>query len=92
MTLKLPIPVETKGCNFPNNLGFHSTAMLPQAENAWTIFEAAHLLNRAGFGGNPSQIKALHALGREKAVDSLMVNPSSARTIRRWGCSGEDEK
>jgi len=47
------------------------TAMLPKAENSWTIFEAAHLLNRAGFGGAPGAIKSFHALGREKAVDSL---------------------
>jgi uncharacterized protein (DUF1800 family) len=46
--------------------------MLPQAADSWTIFEAAHLLNRAGFGGNPSEIMALHALGRVKAVDSLL--------------------
>lgn len=47
--------------------------MLPQAEENWTIFEAAHLLNRAGFGGNPSEIKAFHTLGRTKAVDSLLT-------------------
>jgi uncharacterized protein (DUF1800 family) len=51
--------------------------MLPQANDSWTIFEAAHLLNRAGFGGNPAEIKAFHALGRIKAVDSLL-NPSEA--------------
>lgn len=49
--------------------------MLPQASDSWSIFEAAHLLNRAGFGGNPDEIKALHTLGRIKAVDSLL-NPS----------------
>lgn len=48
--------------------------MLSKAEDSWTIFEAAHLLNRAGFGGSPGEIKALHALGRTKAVDSLL-NP-----------------
>ena len=47
--------------------------MLEQAKESWTIFEAAHLLNRAGFGGNPSEIKSFHALGREKAVDLLIV-------------------
>lgn len=51
--------------------------MLPQAPDQWTIFEAAHLLNRAGFGGNPDEIKTLHALGRSKAVDFLL-NPSEA--------------
>ncbi len=51
--------------------------MLPKADNSWTLFEAAHLLNRAGFGGSPDEIRALHALGREKAVDSL-VAPTEA--------------
>jgi uncharacterized protein (DUF1800 family) len=46
--------------------------MLPKADDTWTLFEAAHLLNRAGFGGSPQEIKALHALGRVKAVDSLI--------------------
>ena len=50
----------------------NSPTMLPKAEKSWTLFEAAHLLNRAGFGGSPSDIKNLHALGREKAVDSLL--------------------
>lgn len=47
--------------------------MLPQADETWTIFEAAHLLNRAGFGGSPAEIKTFHALGRTKAVDSLIA-------------------
>ena len=51
--------------------------MLPQADDSWTIFEAAHLLNRAGFGGSPGEIKAFHALGRIKAVDSLL-NPTES--------------
>lgn len=46
--------------------------MLPKAKNDWTLFEAAHLLNRAGFGGNPSEIKTFHALGRQQAVESLI--------------------
>jgi uncharacterized protein (DUF1800 family) len=47
--------------------------MLPQADNPWTLFEAAHLLNRAGFGGSPDAIKAFHAQGRTQAVDSLFT-------------------
>ncbi len=49
--------------------------MLLQADNSWTIFEAAHLLNRAGFGGSPSEIKTFHALGRTQAVD-LLISPT----------------
>jgi uncharacterized protein (DUF1800 family) len=91
MTLKLPILFKIKGCNFPHHLGFHSTAMLPQAENSWTIFEAAHLLNRAGFGGSPPEIKALHALGREKAVDSLIAptEPLDAFPVPEWSTADQ---
>ena len=46
--------------------------MFEKAGNSWTIYEAAHLLNRAGFGGNPAEIKRLHELGREAAVESLL--------------------
>ncbi|MES2660225.1 MAG: DUF1800 domain-containing protein [Verrucomicrobiota bacterium] len=60
--------------------------MLPKADKPWTLFEAAHLLNRAGFGGNPSDIKALHSLGREKAVDSLLspTEPINAFPVPEW--------
>jgi uncharacterized protein (DUF1800 family) len=50
-----------------------SPVMLAQAEDSWTMLEAAHLINRAGFGGSPAEITALHALGREKAVESLVT-------------------
>ncbi len=52
--------------------------MLPQAEPSWTLNEAAHLLNRAGFGGSPAEIKAFHVLGRVKAVDSLLTTGDDA--------------
>jgi uncharacterized protein (DUF1800 family) len=60
--------------------------MLPRASETWTIFEAAHLLNRAGFGGNPSEIKVFHALGRDKAVDSLIAptEPLDAFPVPAW--------
>lgn len=60
--------------------------MLPQAEEPWTIFEAAHLLNRAGFGGSPAEIQSLHALGRMKAVDSLVApaEPLDAFPLPAW--------
>lgn len=47
--------------------------MLAQAESTWTLREAAHLLNRAGFGGSPAVIDAFHALGRLGAVDALLA-------------------
>ncbi|MES2477069.1 MAG: DUF1800 domain-containing protein [Verrucomicrobiota bacterium] len=51
--------------------------MLPQADSAWTAYDAAHLLNRAGFGGSPEDVRALHAMGREKAVESF-ISPTEA--------------
>ena len=40
----------------------------PIPENLWDRKLAAHLLNRAGFGGTPSDIEALVRMGPEKAV------------------------
>ncbi|MCX6964819.1 MAG: DUF1800 domain-containing protein [Verrucomicrobia bacterium] len=43
---------------------------LPVSE--WTPQAAAHLLNRAAFGGTPDEIQKLHALGHRGAVESLL--------------------
>ncbi len=39
-------------------------------EDAWA--RAAHLLRRAGWGGNPREIEEFASLGREEAVDRLL--------------------
>ena len=36
--------------------------------NQWNFTTAAHLLNRAGFGGPPAEIEKIHALGPEAAA------------------------
>jgi uncharacterized protein (DUF1800 family) len=43
-----------------------------ETTNQWTLTQAAHLLNRAGFGGTPKEIHTLHGMGREKALAYLM--------------------
>lgn len=60
--------------------------MLPKSDDNWTLFEAAHLLNRAGFGGSPDEIRAFHSLGRFKAVDSLVspAEPADAFPLPAW--------
>jgi len=60
--------------------------MLQKADDQWTLFEAAHLLNRAGFGGSPDDVRAFHSLGRFKAVDSLIspTEPDDAFPIPSW--------
>ncbi len=49
---------------------------LPSSD--WTPAHAAHLLNRAGFGGSPAEIAALHALGPAAAVNSLIHGDEDA--------------
>jgi uncharacterized protein (DUF1800 family) len=44
----------------------------PLARGKWDFAAAAHLLNRAGFGGTPKEIEALHSRGLEKAVAHLV--------------------
>src|SRR5258705_11626742 len=38
----------------------------------WNYVTAAHLLNRAGFGGRPAEIEAAVKLGLEKTVERLI--------------------
>ena len=46
--------------------------LTPLPDSEWTPQAAAHLLNRAGFGGTPDEIQKLHALGHRGAVESLL--------------------
>ena len=76
---------------------------LPASE--WTPRAAAHLLNRAGFGGSPEEIQKLHALGHRGAIESLLgageeldlfpapeMKPMSARmrALKKETLSGEE--
>ncbi|HWF18842.1 MAG TPA: DUF1800 domain-containing protein [Verrucomicrobiae bacterium] len=42
------------------------------AKKNWNFTTAAHLLNRAGFGGTPKEIAALESMGLEQAVAHLV--------------------
>src|SRR5512139_562060 len=46
--------------------------LTPLKPSAWSFEAAAHLLNRAGFGGTPAEIEALRRRGPEAAVESLL--------------------
>ncbi len=48
----------------------------PLDATEWTRERAAHLLERAGFGGTPAQVERLHALGLRGAVAQL-VRPAA---------------
>ena len=49
----------------------------PTAQDPFDRIKAAHLLNRAGFGGNAQEIDKVLKLGPEKAVDWLLDFPNS---------------
>ncbi|MGK0187317.1 MAG: hypothetical protein ACI9R3_003104 [Verrucomicrobiales bacterium] len=69
--------------------------MLKQADDAhWNLRSAAHLLNRAGFGGNPDQISKLHARGRRGAVNHLLGTPDESELFPEpdWMAPDEIEK
>jgi uncharacterized protein (DUF1800 family) len=44
----------------------------PLAKDRWSFEMAAHLLNRAGFGGTPAEIQKLADLGPDQAVSFLL--------------------
>jgi uncharacterized protein (DUF1800 family) len=44
----------------------------PLSSGKWNYDSAAHLLNRAGFGGSPSDIERLANLNQEKAISYLI--------------------
>ena len=46
----------------------------------WNERTAAHLLNRAGFGGTPADIEAVHRRGLSDAVRGLVDIPPEATT------------
>ncbi len=48
----------------------------PLKPESWNYETAAHLLNRAGFGGTPNAIAQLQAQGLEGAVDRLLQPPN----------------
>ena len=82
--LLYPIPVLAQfpvDSNWTNNLE-------PISRNSWNYDAAAHLLERAGFGGSPDEIAALTAMTPEAAVRSLVHFESSASGLPAFEHSG----
>ena len=44
----------------------------PISNNEWSLEKASHLLERAGFGGTPEEIKKIFSFGPDKATDYLV--------------------
>jgi len=52
--------------------------LTPLLAHQWDLQKAAHLLNRAGFGGTPDEIKAFCELGFEHAVQLVLDGPDDS--------------
>ena len=47
----------------------------------WGAEQARHLIERAGFGGSPSEIRALSEMGLKQAVNLTVYGPTEARVV-----------
>src|SRR4051794_17361686 len=56
----------------PRTVRLFLRMLKPLASDRWNYPLAAHLLNRAGFGGPPAEIQKLADLGLDKAVACLL--------------------
>ena len=54
----------------------------------WNAAAAAHLLERAGFGGSPAQIAELAALDPKAALERLMTPPADSALLPPFDHSG----
>ena len=52
--------------------------LTPLQARQWDLRKAAHLLNRAGFGGTPDEIKAFCELGFDRAVQTALDGPDDS--------------
>jgi uncharacterized protein (DUF1800 family) len=52
--------------------------LAPLEPKQWDMTKAAHLLNRAGFGGSPQEIQAFYKLGLDGSVKQLLDAPDDA--------------
>jgi uncharacterized protein (DUF1800 family) len=60
----------------------------PLPPGAWAVAHAEHLLQRAGFGGTPGEIRAFHALGLPRAVAALFSADAPQRPPPDWTRNG----
>ena len=47
-------------------------SLRPLKPEAFDYWKAQHLLNRAGFGGTPGQVRALANMGLNRAIDYIV--------------------
>jgi uncharacterized protein (DUF1800 family) len=63
----------------------------PIASDRWDLDAVAHLMVRAGFGADPSEIRKMRALGPEKAVDSLINAPAENFLPPTWATPDDQD-
>lgn len=64
----------------------------PIASSRWDFDAAAHLMVRAGFGTDPSEIRKIRALGPEKAVESLINAPVENYPTPAWATPDDQDE
>jgi len=67
-----PAPARAKGVGPRQPDNAVSNSLDPIRPDEFGIDEARHLINRAGFGGSPGQLRTLADWGPEKSVDYLL--------------------
>jgi uncharacterized protein (DUF1800 family) len=77
ITLLCAAPARLRASDLPKSVRAAGPAewandLAPIADRDWTYERAAHLLERAGFGGTPEDVKRLAAMSPRAAVDSLV--------------------
>jgi uncharacterized protein (DUF1800 family) len=64
----------------------------PIASDRWDFDAAAHLMVRAGFGADPSEIRKIRSLGPEKAVESLISAPVESYPPPTWATPDDQDE
>lgn len=62
-------------------LGERKEDLSPLADENFSYENTKHLLNRAGFGGTPAQVEAIHKLGLRGAVKRLVYFEGTSTTL-----------
>ena len=55
--------------------------LTPLTSDSWNYAKAAHLLNRAGFGGAPAEIEAAYEKGLPKVLSELVVTTAGTANL-----------
>jgi uncharacterized protein (DUF1800 family) len=64
----------------------------PIASDRWDFDAAAHLMVRAGFGADPSEIRKIRSLGPERAVESLISAPAESYPPPTWATPDDQDE